>query len=812
MEIDLNMLVNNFWFQQIIANSIALLSDYSFKKLEEKSNKNDLLWQLLHCLQQAHYYTCEQLGWEYDPNAFIELSKTILTDNISICNEANIISVFATAVGHPINKTDAECWVNNFQIQLVSEEHRRLWEYIKLKHLFSQKEIPEIQKRYIEKFEQIVIYNDSEDLFLYQLYIPNEYSIYNEKSSNNDLLDLVDAFVYGNVETWSNTKGIDCSNETNTLFVFGHQCTGKSTLLSKIIYDHYVANKMNEKQIHIVSFNDRSLKNNDLTPYSICNYLSLKTNSLSDAVLIIDGLDESEWPVAVASDKIEYLINDLKEYNCKLIVTSRPNYQYYGDLNNVLNIYLKPFSIDQATKWIELFKECSPAIDSEKIKNQIMDLKPDIRKVILIPYVFYTCVKNDIQFNLVTEIARLYDIVFSNKEAKLLTTPYNNKSRNIQKNLLQFKKVITDISKYALSTTNNLIPLSFFDKLLSESIIDSNKITSEFLLYRKDYDSIAFIHNSIPSYFVSRNLYEVFISCFNSNNYEELIYELDYFRKNDMIISASVIEFIEYFVRQNNNESLQFIDVLKHFLSGCFDDYLIFNVGLKELQRYYYSYFISITKIVFAFVSPQVRPYTSYDFFNLLSINEKENFIKYTKLGQESLDCISICSFSDENLNEINLNGINLRGKLMRRTSIHNANFKGSNLSGAYFINSDYSLCCFDDSNCKNIDFSGSILFGASFKNARLNGANFTDANLNGVDFRGAKLNKCNFNGASVQGVKIFVEQLRFIFDFDIDYIIKNQIEVYRGEEILHDGLLEEEYKKQRPVSYSIYKFGNNKK
>lgn len=803
------LIENNFWVKQIVSNSITLLLDYSFKKLNERSEKGNLLWQLLHCLQEAHRRTCSQLNWEYTPDAYIEISKIILTKNINVCSEANLANIFSTAVGHPINSNDVECWLSNFTWELASNQHEQLRNFIELKLLFHKERLSHVQKCYLEKFQQISFSNDNDTWFLYQLYIPNKYNIYNDKYSRNDLVELVEAYIYGNVNQWLNEKGIDCSDEVNALFVFGHQCTGKSTLVSKIIYDHYFNNEMNIKPIYIVNFSDRSFKNNSLIPKDICEYLSIGIDCLANAILIIDGLDESEWSSAVASYKLERLINDLKAYECKLIVTSRPSYFCTVDLKNTLDIHLNPFSSEQATEWLKIYKQYESSCNIEDITQQIDSLLPDIRKVILIPYILYICVTNNIQFNQITEIARLYDILFSNNKAEFLTTPYNPTDRNVKSVLLEFEKIITEISKYILRAPNDVIPTFFIDKLLEKNTIDSNKITAEYLLYRKDNDNYAFMHNSIPSYFIARNLYNIFTSSCINKNYDKLFEELDYFRENDIIIHSSIIDFIEYFVRTNRSEeTIPIIEFLKNFLSGQFNDKLVFKADIIKIHKYYYLYFINIVRLAFAYISQHLDPFESFDLFDLLSKEEKEQFILYTELGQGSLDCIRNCSFLNKNLDSISLQGVNLTGKLMRRTSMQHANFKGSDLSGAYFIDSDYSLSCFDYAICKNIDFTDSILFGCSFKNARLNGANFTNANLDHADLRGAQLNKCNFSGASLKGTKILAEQLRSLFDFDIDYIRKKQIEIYLDECLVPDELLESEYQKQRPVSYVLNIYG----
>lgn len=69
---------------------------------------------------------------------------------------------------------------------------------------------------------------------------------------------------------------------------------------------------------------------------------------------------------------------------------------------------------------------------------------------------------------------------------------------------------------------------------------------------------------------------------------------------------------------------------------------------------------------------------------------------------------------------------------------------------------------------------------------------------------RGAQLNKCKFGGAILNGVKISIEQLTAVLDFDVYYIREHQIQVYMDEKLITGEELEEEYKKRRPVSYIL--------
>lgn len=794
---------NNFLssFAKFIGTYVSTAAlDFSLKN--RNGYRKDIYWQLFHCMQDAHEKTCEELHWEYDSEVYSELSKEILKNNTYLNNIKTLSNIFSTAIGHETKFEDIDCWLKNFQISLVSDEHSNLRELIKIQSLYQDCNIHPINKIYVQKFQQTIFSNDLCSLSLHDIYIPNEYKLSKDEQIHRDLLELIDAFIHDRIEIILKQKDIVCTCDINSLFIFGHQCTGKSTLISRLIYDNYLNDGYLSKNIYVCSFSDRSFRSIDLTPHNICKYLDINLNSLSDAILIIDGLDESEWSSSIALDKLEHLINDLKEFNCKLIVTSRPNFLYTVDFKNSIDIQLAPFSINQAIEWLELYKEFDPTCDILSIIEQINNLSNDIKNIILIPYVFRTCIEHRIQFESITELARLYDILFFDDNADFLETPYNSKLRNTTKERNLYRDKIIEVAIYSLHDSNGAIPSTFIDDFILDNSIPTNKITSEFLLYRKDADHYSFMHNSIPHYFIARYLYNEFLSNCLENQYDILI---DKIKHINLILPSSILEFVEYFVRSNSdNDIVTPIKFLKLFLSNEFHHKLKFHANLTEIQQHHYLYFIDIVRLVFAFITPNIKPFDSFDFFALLTEDEKEQFIKYSNLGNTSLECLKICSFLNHKLDGVNFNGINLRGKLIYKSSIKNTNMNSATLSGAYFIESDFSLSKFDNSNCKNVDFSSSILFGCSFKNARLNGANFENANLDYADLRGSLLNKCKFDGASVKKAKIHVEQLRTIFDFDIEYIRKNKIEIYCGDCLLPDELLEDEYKKQRPVSYAL--------
>lgn len=802
----MNYLQEDFFVNLFASYSMTKMLDLGINKVKDKKKTMDIQSQLLQCLENAHREACGYLGWEYEPSVFCEIVETISQKGFNFYAENKLTNILSQAIGQEITDKDVFYWVQQFQIELACEEYTQLREFIKLQILLQKRTVPSLHKRYIEKLTHPKLSHKKITLTLNDLYIENEYRIGNNGERYNDLSRLIDAFLSNNIEEFVSEKGNNVQETINALFVFGHQCTGKSTLVSRIIYNYYFKSQLYNKNLFVVSFSERSFQKNDFTPYEICKYLSVDIDSLNNAIIIIDGLDESDWSSSVMLDKLEHLINDLHEYNCLLIVTSRPNFQYSTNLNHSICIHLQSFSIKQAEQFLQLYETIFPEIDSASILQQLSNSTCEIQEIVLIPYIFFTCITHGIELNCVTELAQLYDIVFFGNNADFLDTPYNSKNRYIDSEKQALQSIINYLSIYYLNSNDNLIPVDVLNDYYNNDNLKVEKMTSEFLLYRKDMNNYTFIHNSIPYYFVARYLYDVFINDCKDIKFDILIEQLSSITRNERIIPTAIFDFWEYFVRKDNYfNSNELISFIKAFLSRKLNKKLSFTGDLPKIEQLYYVLFINIVRCVLSLIKPNVKPFSEYNFFSKLSDEEKKVFITYSNLGNASLDCLNICSFSHLNLNEINLSGINLRGKVISNSSMKNVKFIRADLEGAYCINSDFTLSNFDKANCKNIDFSNSNLSGCSFKNTHLNGSDFSNAKLYDADLREAQLNKCKFNDASLNNAKISVNQLRMIPDFNIDFIRKNKIKVYDNDCLLPDEMLEEEYRRQCPVDFALH-------
>ena len=235
---------NNFWAQQFFCIATPIIVETSFNRFLKRFHKKDLSWQLLHCLQEAHRQTCDSLQWEYDPDTYFCISKELLTPKNTILNEALLTNVFSKIVGNEIRKQEIDQWLYFFEKELASDEHSNLREYLKIKFLLKESSLSDIQLQYIERFEKVVFSNSSTNFLQYQFYIPNCYYLKDEQNTYDNLLDLIESFICDSFTEWAQNNKYVLDQNVNTLFIFGSQCTGKSTLVSKIIYDNYSSYEM----------------------------------------------------------------------------------------------------------------------------------------------------------------------------------------------------------------------------------------------------------------------------------------------------------------------------------------------------------------------------------------------------------------------------------------------------------------------------------------------------------------------------------------------------------------------------------------
>lgn len=772
---------------------------------KDKKSRRDLPWQVLDTLTRAYECACEKLEWEYNSDVFLSSYLLSIRDLNNLQSIDTLSRIFTEVVGYPVSDSELECWISCFMMQLVLPEHDQLREYIKLQSLTKGKRAYLIKQSYLNRFKEKQFENGDNYLTLADLYLPNKYKINGEGQLYDDLLETIDCFIRGNIAAHLQNKGIQVIHTPDILLIFARQCTGKSTLISKLAYEITYGEALQKTHFFVVSFADRYLKDRDLNAEVICNYLGVALEELSDSVLLIDGLDEADYSSSQALDAIDDLIYDLQALNCRIVITSRPNYSLSNELQSSLMIYLQPFSYEQAVKWIELYNDVFELENASEIKEQIKSLSTSVKEVILIPYILYFCIRHGINLDKITELPKLYDLLFFSDNAALFFTPYNQRARNRYRDWDRYKRIITDLSIEYVKSKDNTVQIDAIRKYVEER--ELQKITSEYFLLYKGASAYSFAHESIPNYFVAKFLFISMSQNLLTAQYREFANSILAVTGSNAYISIAITDFVEYFARSGNNQdNSEPIMFLKAFLADDLSDILTINGNLCSALNYYYVFFVNIVRIVIAFIRPTIIPFCSYDLFGLFTRVEKERFAFYTRLGNANLDCLGVCTFKNKNIDNINLSGTRLSGDNLSYSKMRNSSFNSTILSGAYLINADFSLSSFEGAHCSNADFTNSILFGCSFRGAHLNGTNFTNCVLTNADLRDAQLNKAKFDGADLTRTKITIEQLHELYSFDLSFIRRNHIEVYSGDNLVPDELLEQEYRRLRPVSYALHK------
>lgn len=671
-------------------------------------------------------------------------------------------------------------------------------------NIFSKNaKIPEIQKRYLNRLQKEEIICGNCALKLNDIYVPNLYKIGDLDGEFDDLFELIASFEKGKVNEWLEKKGIPVQDKIHSLLIFGYQCSGKSTLISRVIANYYSDPSIQLHTLHVVSIGNSFFRHDGLSVSTLCNFLGIGVERLEHSLLLIDGIDESDYSYSEILIQLENLLIELQGLDCRPIITSRPNLLLSRELRSTLSIFLQPFSQLQAISWVKKYGRFLEIDDTAFLEAQIKDLSPKVRNIILIPYIFRICILHKIALNEITELPKLYDILFCGPNAMCLENPYNSRRRLRVREWEEFIERITDISISCYKSKSS--SYSFSAKEMYGRVADN--LFSEFFIIQIDNGSYSFVHNSIPYFFIARAIFLAVKEAHEADNWDILTERLFKVTANDEILSTSIIEFLEYFA----NNGFSNYDFLVSYLKLFLNKQLVFESmdtsDLDILQACYYRKFVSIVRIVFAFVVPNLRPFAVYNLFSFLNDEERKQFIRYTCLGSAPLDCLKKCELSNIELDGINLSKTELTGSSIISTKMRHASLQESTLSGAYLLNSDFTLSNFDNSQCRNADFSNCILFGCSFRNARVRGSNFTNTNMCGVDLRGAEINKCTFSGATLFGMKISANQLRYLYDFDVDFVKDNHIEIYNGDKLVPNECIEEIFRNERPVAAAFQKY-----
>lgn len=620
------------------------------------------------------------------------------------------------------------------------------------------------------------------------------------------------------IKSWYKESSSSC------LLVFGDAGIGKSSVVSKIVYDSYnLAHPTNSEYCfandEVLAVSLRNYKecfsdlDDDFSSIDIVLKLfsAQNRNQLKNKILIIDGLDEiTVLVLSFSKDRATRFIEELNnpKNGLKILITSRPG---YFELDENARRKVESVSLiwteDEVDNWCRLYGNYKPEFkekcDCYKEQYRKLPKKCDDRRyeILCIPFIMYIVCNSGIDLNSNISVGQIYYDSFRsiliriyNNENQLLENKNEKKLRLI---LWQYTKEIAyqmhfimDLNLIDDETSNDKRAIGFRnaqdrtiqilrEKLYQESDTSITEIDKSILTLSKylaifhfaesdGVNAVSFVHKSVYEYFTAVKLYE------------------DYFAKFST----------EYFENSNRNKELRqqvMIEVMETWI---------------EAFRY-----TVITPEIFKYLSEMERPAFSGNYSETLypeKIDEKKKFNKELFLdalaeGMEKdiLSQIAINSavkqylVTDDIINPLRyihqqfslafynltwfLTGLGYRNKTNYTTSFdyivrttnntdtgYNFNswffdegdFEDTNLFAAIFKNAKLEKAIFNYSVLHYADFSNAILTNTGFINAKMNHSQFIKSKLNNADFTGAKLEYSSFKYSDLTSAELLDSNL----------------------------------------------------
>ena len=651
-------------------------------------------------------------------------------------------------------------------------------------------QLPNLQRTYLRVWQDTVVTGKDGSLTRKDLYIPNPFVQGNAAEQRDDLFEWLEMILC------ADTEGEDA------VIVEGKQCTGKSTMVAGILERAYRDWGFQPGKVHLLSFGVRDLRNRALSVEALRDYLNLQSDDcFSDGLLIIDALDESDWSARHAQEQLELLLDDLAAYRCKLIATVRENYLDFQNVPGVHRIVLQPFDIEHAQRWMEIFGKSDRSLDIRAQQENLLRIPEEVRQMILLPHVLQICMTHGISLGNVVNLNRLYELVFRGPDGLLNRDDYLPHVREQHRQYAARLQTAVKIAVRCMKQDNFIT-----QEELKVYAPDMHRFRTEYLLERRG-DGYSFVHRSIPAYLIALGLYDAYE---REQTPRQCLEALRPIVEEDGVLSGDVILALEQMSTRKAPEPAERAQRLfLAFLSEELEPLLVEPTDrLRNMEAEYGMWFKGLMRLLFALRAPWLDEKGEQRFFEMLSGEARERFRRFFNQRNRdagSWDHVQSCSMVNVDLSGLDLGGVCLNRKTIERVDLRGAGFGRSILRNAYILDSNLCAAGFDGAICSGIQFCGCTLCGASFYGADLRGARFVDCDLSYADLRGADLGKVYFENCRLDGILLHAEQLReHLALLDLETIRRCKIRLYWEDCELPEELVEDEYRRQRPVIHAI--------
>ncbi|MCI8506735.1 MAG: NACHT domain-containing protein [Lachnospiraceae bacterium] len=623
------------------------------------------------------------------------------------------------------------------------------------------------KEKYIEHWKSrlfLHIDNDENPITIAEAFIIPDFethkSIMKIESHDDSLEERIDKFIK--------------YDRTSTMLIRGVPGIGKSTIIS------WIANQYrDDERVVILRFRDwerEELEKGFLK--AICTELQCKKDHLNNKILILDGFDEIK-SLSNRHRLLDVFFNEIKDFNTKYIITSRPSYISSENFNNVIE--LLPFSIEK----IKCFYKKITGIElkNKKIYNT---------EVLGIPVILYMAIMSRIKIEREIDRAELYGRVFAKKSGIFDRFYCEGMGYDKGAHVLRSSE---NIGKYLEFLRE--IAFRMFEKNKTSLAVDEYQIPQlefqgervsilEFpikYLFENTISDIEFIHKSIYEYFVAEYLGEKIFEAVTGKNIGDSAAILGDILRNN-IISDEIAEYLSYKILRKNMiiERIDLKEYLEMPSQQDVTDFLsaVFSVMLKNGMTGFceknYSNIISCELNIFKNMLKIFQFCLNGD--AKLLVEHKNEFVIY----------LSYLNVRDD---EAVLAYIDLNGTKFENISMSNITFQAVDLSHAIFDKVNLNHVCFED-----VELSGTKFVDVNINNTTFSYVNFEEAifeksNLKECEIIRSRL-KTKMTDVDLEGTK-FKESILEYLDLsnsNLKYVLFNKNVISDDASIIFDNAI----------------------
>ncbi|GEM_PF-4554289 len=647
-------------------------------------------------------------------------------------------------------------------------------------------------------------------------------------------------------------------NQTKFLLVLGQPGSGKSSLVKKLTsewaeknrepypkeifkYKLYVVQLRNlpeefkEKPIEVLEKYLKSELGEAYKPYLWGEEVSYPFEGFNESILLLDGLDEFVMNYNLSEEEVKNLLeglhDGLKNPQCYVLITSRPNYlskETLKDLNKRLDfkvLEIADLNEEQIKTFLEKYKEAlEEAIEEkrrqgdkaknvyldryeellEKINNLPQERKNLVSQPLLLYMVSHLYLRNEtkiyLQGNEIDIYQKLIDSVikrvWENNNHLRKVIP-NDKWKELYKKFLEELAFLIEFSSKDYATLAEIEKLKSFKELKGLTKKPAKELLGTLLTFfyfrgnssDNKTQTVEFIHKTFQEYLAAKYILTKLLEIgekTSEDNYkisqaeaEEILEQIFAPRVLPSRIATYLVNLIEKFSQEEKEKLTQSFNRLafKIFPALLEKDFIVTPLkgekGALDRPLLFFGQLWNLLKKMQKYV--ESNPQSIIKSWNNRPL--KENFIIILK--RYSLNFF----FHRRNpyislLNLLNpLIQILLEKEELSKSNLELANFSRANLKNSKFIESYFILANLKSAKLIKANLMKANLMLANLKFAKLIKANLkfttlikanlSEANLIKADLTGANLTDANLEGADLRGAIFDVEQIKKAKNWD---------------------------------------------